>query len=100
MSAPDPLEALRALGSTDDEVATTLREKGIKGWRGYTDACPLAQFLRAEGFALVNVTDTSFDVDDYHAALPEGARSFVASFDGSLYPDLDMDEADEDEVTP
>jgi hypothetical protein len=38
-------EALDTMGSTPDEVAETLRGKGIRGSRGSSERCPVARYL-------------------------------------------------------
>lgn len=94
-------DALRAMGSTATEVASTVRVRGIKGWPGSSRTCPVAQYL--------STLFTQFYVETYSTAvsmrdggpvgdvvvwvdMPDPVSEFIAGFDSGWkdhpYPDL------------
>lgn len=88
----DPIEALSWLGETEEEVVRGLRERGIKGARSHSNACPLANYLQIwwnnpSVFCTVAVVD---DITDYFfdAPTPDPAWRFICKFDAGHYPDL------------
>lgn len=93
--------ALAKLGETADDMAESLREAGITGIREDGEACPLANYLRREGFDDLNVTrdhieDAGTDCDPgrWQMPTPPTARTFIVRFDDVKdWPDL----ADEDD---
>lgn len=83
-------ELLRALGSTADEVAETLRRGGYRGERQRCDVCPIAQYLGAndvDGPAVYPIV-VFFGPECEAASNPEGAYLFMRAFDEGGYPDL------------
>ena len=80
-------ERLEALGDTSAAVAASLRKLGIKGTRGYADACPLAVYL-GDGYH-VGIRRYWRPSDEFSAALPEAALAFARAFDRGDYPDLE-----------
>lgn len=93
---PDLLVA--ALGTTPAEIAATLANKGIVGRIGKYGDCPLARYLRGQGYD--NWTDGAAHVG-YHSMwgegvphavweyrLPDAAAAFARKFDDREYPDL------------
>lgn len=94
--------SLASLGETADEMAASLRAAGITGIRENGEACPLAVYLRREGFRDLNVTRAQ--IEDARARFgvegrwrmdtPPPAEEFIGRFDDYKdWPDL----ADEDD---
>jgi hypothetical protein len=92
------LAALAELGDTADEVAESLRNRGIGGKRGCGDRCPLANFLcRETGVSDAEVTDQDISVaakgDIFHSGAyflaTEPIHDFVTAFDAGRYPLLE-----------
>lgn len=86
---------------TADEIARLFREENVTGLVGFTDECPIANFLKTKGNALnVYVGGTTIQWsevvpgDDRMAYVERSARcvggvpDFVRAFDGGAYPDL------------
>lgn len=87
----NPTEALRALGSTPQQVAASLRREGVKGSPLLPGACPLANYLRSEGFKYPRVGDrihVGFGAREKEYALPPACRDFTWHFDSGHYPAL------------
>lgn len=91
----DGLAALYALGDTTDEIANSLREKGITGVPQSRGNCPLARYLklvfpslewivgfRARGFCIGSSQVAVW------AELPRSLLHFVRRFDDKRYLDL------------
>lgn len=87
-------EYLDTLPKTKDEIASLLKERGIKGQKSKCYYCPVANLLKQEGF---NASVTPAYVRDWRkvgngvSELPisEGVREFVIAFDNSEYPELE-----------
>ena len=89
------LSHLAALGSTQDEVAATLRAAGIKGLPGKACSCPVAEWVTWAGFTQVEVGKESitglyvFTAQEKVVLGHAGpVVDFVRAFDGGGYPDL------------
>lgn len=75
-------ELLEDLGKTTDEVANTLRAAGITGERMSFLHCPIANYLRANGYPDVHVGSHLASLDnDVSVALPPPVVRFIRSFD-------------------
>lgn len=92
--------SLVALGNTPDEVAESLKAKGITGRRLAACACPLANYINSLGYTHAGVAD-DFTCDqlvnnephsDYkkvYVGLPPACANFVRMFDcDDKYEDL------------
>ncbi len=86
--------ALADLGSTERQVAATLRELGLKGERSRAGTCPIANYLY-DAFPAAQLVAVSGEA--VYAALPgsklelttpQPCRDFVTGFDVGAYPDL------------
>ncbi len=112
----NPINFLTELGADADAVATTLRDKGIRGMRTANTSCPIANYLTSCGFhgVKVGLTFTRMQVEDiadpatftsidgFLAAvgaveyedhlvrfvLPAPVKDFVRRFDDGAFPDL------------
>jgi len=89
--------ALDKLGSTSEEVAEKLKEKGVKGARRSVGTCPIAIYLWREGFKWENGVGTmivggSCISDNPRAdlmATPGVVADFIRDFDRGNYPELE-----------
>ena len=113
--------ALMDLGSNPDEVAAKLIDRGITGQSEPND-CPLYHFLDREfpelehdiyvtgdyitatGYVFIDEVSPPSEVEmkrladkEMAGGLPSSVWGFVEEFDGGKYPDLEMDEEDEDD---
>lgn len=83
---------LRALGEDADQVAETLRQKGIKGKLEKSDCCPIANYLTSRGFIDSDVDEYdaygTYDGCRYEISLPMSVSKFVRYFDKGAYHDL------------
>jgi hypothetical protein len=66
---------LAALGTTADEVAESLRARGIRGKPGDSEGCALARYLRSEGLGDVRV-----GLNKVYQTFPSGTAVAVADF--------------------
>lgn len=86
---------LNVLGNTADEVADSLRLRGIKGYKGDACQCPVANYLIAELGTypgdLVTYDIVSYSTPDdsgFSFRTPEPVFQFILRFDTGVYPDL------------
>lgn len=95
MTTPKPIsQLLSALGDTPEAVARTLEAKGIKGSRKNPHSCPIARYLRAEGWCVgvfqtigyAKVPGSQGDMQSF--PLPTPVTAFIEQFDSGLYPTL------------
>lgn len=88
---------LDAMGSTPDEVRTTIESTGIKGEPISPRRCPVARYLGSQGFGDSYDLVTTYSkvivwwsgTDSEHQAqvpIPEPVRGFIEKFDQGLYP--------------
>lgn len=78
--------ALDRLGSTADQIAEALANKGCRGTR--VDKCPLEVYLEAEFSMTARVGNLTAAVGPDVRYLSEPLRDFVRGFDAGRYPDL------------
>lgn len=86
-----PLQLLRSLGKTSEEVYKSLKKLRIKE----KGSCPLEMFLMKNGVVFPNV---SCDTFYYHLSmttlktharkLPKACKEFVSNFDNGKYPTM------------
>lgn len=92
-------ELLGDLGHSGADVATTLRESGVRGTPKDVHSCAIAVYLSAVLRAdtrVLSVEVNSFSVRvlagrlgiPMSVALPEAVQSFIRGFDQRLYPEL------------
>lgn len=109
----DVIDALSKLGGSANDIADTLANKGIHGYRTHVMKCPLSNYLREQGLEmLVSARWTSgslkeivedvqgsynFKVDHVEVMHTEPIEDFVMRFDRGDYPELD---ASLEEVIP
>jgi hypothetical protein len=81
----EAIKLLESLGSTADEVAQSLRDKGIKGPRCYMGYCPLAKLIGGQvciqGAYIPCNNEEGFE-------LPQACKDFIRKFDCGEYLDL------------
>lgn len=93
MSKPVSIDSvtkfLTALGSTPDEIAKTLKRRGVKGVAFQSDKCPLVNALKRRwpSRQIIASIDVVY-IDDDEITLPRSCQRFVSNFDSGLYPDL------------
>lgn len=82
-------DRLRALGSSADEIAVSLRTLGVSGSSGTPCACPLATFIRQNtAVVAVSVTHGYIALNGYLIHTPSPVRVFIDEFDAKRYPEL------------
>lgn len=78
--------------ATADEVAASLRAKGIKGRINTARTCPIARLVCGLGPEWAKAIVGSFRIFNGHVNLhidpPEGVCAFIEKFDEGHYPDL------------
>ena len=90
---------LDRLGTRTSQVARRLRVRDIRGERGSDTACPLANYLKGQGYHPVSVCETRIVAIDkrgtrHRLATPPRLEAFVADFDLGLTPELEWEESD------
>lgn len=100
MIEPEVLaEALLDLGPDPDAIAANLAQRGIRGKRGDTECCPVANYLKTqfeEYTPSVAPTMTLlYEGSPYGAVTPyvktmtpDPVKRFIIEFDDDVYPDL------------
>lgn len=92
---PTLAEALAALPTTADGIATQLRNKGIQGVRTDSCNCPITNYLTSLGFGLVDVDPGLIEAeggDGFEVEVtPPGISEFIVRFDGGEWPELVSD---------
>ncbi len=86
MNRAEAIKALESLGSTPDEVAQSLRDKGIKGARCHTGYCPLAKLIG--GYVHVQ---GAYVGREEGFELPKACKEFIRAFDYGSYQDIHED---------
>lgn len=83
---------LNGLGNSPDEVAQTLKKRGIKGIAVKANSCPVAIALKRRWPKRdISVVSTRIYFDrsyDYFARTPQGVERFIRMFDEGQYPEL------------
>lgn len=84
---------LGTLGDTEQQIAATLRGKGITGHKAAAEHCPIANWLRAEtGCTHVEVDAGAvylkYDQPGFIAQPASAVDEFIWHFDDGDYPDL------------
>jgi hypothetical protein len=88
---------LAGLGDSSEQVAASLREKGIKGEPACAEQCPIARLLKSEiedaEWASVSACGLHVGAGDFTAgmATPDHVADFVSDFDLGQFPDLEAD---------
>ncbi len=85
-------ELLDELGETPDKVAAKLQELGIVGTPGCRASCPVAVYLKLNGFGLAEVASTwacTYQASNWICVdLPLAVRQFVRLMDMGKWPEL------------
>lgn len=91
------LQDLEKLGNSPDDIANSLKSAGIKGIRGISTSCPIANYLKSkyEGIELtVGATKVvvafyeSWGQASFNIKNSEALEKFISKFDNIEYPDL------------
>lgn len=95
MNSKTITQLLSDLGTTPDQVASTLQEQGIKGFVGNPFYCPVAKYLTQKGVHNCGVAPftITYDISKWFpfsrkVYVPEVVKDFVIAFDGGSYPTL------------
>jgi hypothetical protein len=80
-------EALTSLANQPD-IAAYLTEEGLKGYRQSTCFCPVAQYLRREGFRNPEVTHGYAKAENQWVDMPIVIRDFITEFDRGQHRQL------------
>lgn len=94
------VKEIKKLGETPDEIAQALKRRGIKGYKGVFDSCPIANFVSkkvdvdnicVEGDILT--FEERMDEYEFHVRIPnrEPIRQFISNFDNGYYDFLEED---------
>jgi len=85
-------QVLAELPDTADGIADRMRALGIKGKRGRSCCCPLANYLVSEGFdqAIVGESwiEVLYDSGSVECDTPPVIAEFIDRFDAGVYLDL------------
>jgi len=84
------IQVLEGLGSSSEEIFTFMIARGIKGRREYSTDCPVARFLKEDGYAssTVSVKKWVTKADALTVGTPPAVREFICDFDHNRYPSL------------
>lgn len=91
-------ELLNALGNDPDSVAKRLVQLGHKGFIGEGDNCPLANYLGSNLGCRVFVDENDVTIHHNFYAHTEATQEFVTKFDSRRYPELVLEENEDEEV--
>lgn len=82
---------LIALGETKEEVADTLADKGIKGWRYLSCRCPVSNYLASIGYDKPYIFQNSAGLLESvgEVSVPPSVSNFIITFDQGFYPGLE-----------
>lgn len=81
------LRLLVSMGTTREEIAKTIRKKGIsidRGRRGNPWCCPIALYLKGKGFSFVTVgffVACTHEGTEERVRLPRAVHEFIKAFD-------------------
>jgi hypothetical protein len=83
-------QALRYLGSTPENVETSIRSWGLGGRPNCAGTCPITRYIkhRCGGHPIVGIDHIYPDGHGYFIELPEPVRRFIHRFDSG---DIDLD---------
>lgn len=81
-------DLLERLGRDSDAVASSLRSEGCIGNTTY-GGCPLARYLRKNGFENATVFFCDAAAGGVRVALPKPAHAFRVLFDQGHFPELE-----------
>jgi hypothetical protein len=87
-------DSLDKLGDTKEKIRSSLLGMGIKGYKARTRMCPVAKYLRNEGFPNAEVCgDHVCNEDDFTPtcliAMSPIMVAFINAFDHGNYPELE-----------
>ena len=84
---------IEQLGDDPLVIAAKLEELGIRGRKSAGECCPLANYLRRQGFPSLMVGNTEIYLDEVvNCELPDAAEEFVELFDDGNFPQLEAEE--------
>lgn len=84
---------LAALGDTDQQVAETLEQLGLRGVPQNPCRCPIAAYLNSHGVGPVMAAE--YEVwagaagEDFVVPTTEAVGHFITAFDFGMYPELE-----------
>lgn len=82
---------LDKLGTTAEEIRTSLVDLGMTGQVGSRVTCPLARYLRttlSDWHIMVGNFEVDWGGDDHRVLLSPAQKAFVSNFDTGRYPEL------------
>jgi hypothetical protein len=85
------VDDLVALGETPEQVAETLKEQGIIGYRQHASSCPIYHYLKSKGYPVDCLSQHSICLlSPYYGdiEMPEVVGRFIVAFDQGKYPEL------------
>lgn len=88
------IRLLDKLGTSQDQVATTLVDLGITGQIAEADRCPVANYLYLHTGQRLHVGPACVTEDEWVtdasvvASLPDAVSDFIGDFDMERYPEL------------
>ena len=83
---------IESLGNSPVAIRSLLFNQRITGNKGQSRSCPIAMFLKKEGFICPSVSQIFIAVgnDEFYADIntPEAVAQFLQRFDTEEYPEL------------
>jgi len=87
-------DLLKSLGTGPNKIAESLKEMKVKGYRSYSDRCPITKLIRKQFKNLKNIysdTETiAFELrnEECEVQIPKAVGKFMNKFDNGDYPEL------------
>ena len=85
------IRELGYLGTTPDAIGYSLYKQNCKGVRHCGSKCPLAIYLRRQGWGSGLVGGSQVIIRKLPVSLSKCLQVFVSQFDAGKYPELDLE---------
>lgn len=82
-------DAIKNLGFNSIQIRATIYNAGVKGRQQSVCNCPVANYLKSQGYRdVVAGTDWCAVKDQEPVITPNSVKDFMEKFDAGLYPEL------------